>query len=267
MKIRFLPIIAIIGCIMLMASAAVVQAVPLLQLYIDGGTYDTVTETIVTDSDTFTLAALLTVNGTVVDDNGTVEEANSRIDWLSLPYYISVALVPQTDTQMNLGTVDFGSDTINVTGDGTDPMDMVYGQPPLDGYLANKDLPTHDIFDTYYYETQPFYFLETQVTPTFNTQDAAMDGYITPDSSNVSYYLKWEVDVSNLDPEYDIHFDLYNLTSQIEIAKRDRVQIKDIKVFAPFSHDAGTTTVPEPGTLVLLGIGMLGVAAYRRKMN
>ena len=248
-------------CGLLLLAAPIVGAVPLLQLDIVGGSYDMGSETIVSGEDSFVLAALLTPNGTVVNEDGTIEDADPRIDWLSLPYYISIAVTPQTGTDMTLGTVDFDGDTINVTGD------MVYGRPPLDSLLANKDLPPHDIFDTYFTETEGFFFDASEVVPTYNTQDRAIDGFMTAESG-FSYYLTFSVDVANLDPEYGVHFDLYNLTSDIIIINGGgNENTKDIKVFAPFSHDAGTRRVPEPGTLVLLGMGMLGLAAFRRKLR
>lgn len=257
---RSLTMLAVISTLVFL-MAPIAGAVPLLQLYIQDGYYDMVTETIVTAEDNFVLSALLTPNGVIIDENGNEVQADSRIDWLSLPYYISIALIPSDITEhTDLGSIEFGGETISVTGD------MEFGNPPLDEYLATKGLPPHGIFDTFYYETDPgFMFTSTNVTQTFNTQDAAMDGVITP-LSGYSYIYTWEVDVSNLAGEYNVHFDLYNLYSQVDIEKKNGdIMTKDIKVFAPFSHDA--QTVPEPGTLVLLGIGLLGVAAYRRKMK
>jgi threonine dehydrogenase-like Zn-dependent dehydrogenase len=34
-------------------------------------------------------------------------------------------------------------------------------------------------------------------------------------------------------------------------------------LFAPFSHDAESSQVPEPGTVMLLGSGLVGLAFYR----
>ena len=38
-------------------------------------------------------------------------------------------------------------------------------------------------------------------------------------------------------------------------------------VFSPFSHDGGSTQVPEPTTLILLGLGLIGLGSIRKKFK
>ena len=64
--------------------------------------------------------------------------------------------------------------------------------------------------------------------------------------------------MGDMSEDFELHFDLYNKKT----SKQDPNDL-DINAFAPFSHDA--ETVPEPGSLLLFGIGMVGLAGARRK--
>jgi len=56
-----------------------------------------------------------------------------------------------------------------------------------------------------------------------------------------------------------VHFDVYDHYYNNE---------GDAKaVNAPFSHDGGGTQVPEPTTLLLLGLGLIGVAGIGRRVK
>ena len=195
-------------CLVILGSAVTSWAIPTLQLDIGGGTYDWSTETIVSSGNPFTLYAYLIPN-----NNNT----------LSDDYYISMALIPKVGPQgANLGSFTFAGLPINVTGD------MTYGIPPLETYVAKDpgDLPGHDIFETYFYESG-FKFSSSNQTTIYNTQD---DPGGPVGSGTGMYYASFLLNTASLNPEYVIHFDLYNTTisgSDIDVTK-----------FAPFSHDA-----------------------------
>ena len=224
-------------------------AVPTLQLDIIDGVYDTTTQTIVSTGDTFTLLAILTPSGN--DDISAL---------LDDTYYISSALTPSVDTDTNLGSFDFDGTTYDVTAD------MVYGVPPLESNLFQDpgDLSTHGIFPTYFTETG-FQFDPNMMTATYNSQD---DPGGLDTSGTGSYYVAFEVDVSSLSPDHEIHFDLYNTVAKdgTDIDKDD---------FAPFSHDAESGPgpggpgpgpgpgIPEPSTLLLFGAGLLALSKRR----
>lgn len=226
--------LAVLGCVPLEA-----YAVPTLQLDIAGGGYDHGTETIVTSSDTFTLYALI-----------KPDSKNTLCD----TYYISVALTPQVSSSDSLGSFVFNGTTVNATSD------MYYGVPPLEANLSfdSGDLPTHSIFPTYFREFE-FKFDSANRIASYNSQDRAISGGAinTAYASNGGmYFASFNLDVSSLGSGYELHFDLYNSS-----VKRGDV---DVTKFAPFSHDAETTSVPEPGTLLLMGLGLTGLYFSRR---
>ena len=118
-------------------------------------------------------------------------------------------------------------------------------------YLSQnpEGLPPHGIFgaNTYY-----FNYLLDDIT--LNPQE--------------SYWL--DVSITNIGeggPQL-VHFDVYG-----DLQKKNNVQ----RIFNPFSHDVTWdppeyerrthTPIPEPTTLSLLGMGLLGMAGLRKKRN
>jgi hypothetical protein len=93
-----------------------------------------------------------------------------------------------------------------------------------------------------------FYFDPGNTTTPYDTQ--LNPGEFAGPGDGSFLYRTFAVDVGELNPFVPIHFDLF-------------VWAGGDKIAAPFSHDA--SAVPEPATMLLLGTGLLGLAAARRK--
>jgi hypothetical protein len=231
--------ITFLNLILIFMLVSLAEAIPTLQLDIQGGTY--VNGTILSNGNQFTLYAYL-----IPDSNALLSDT----------YYISAAVVPIVGSSQVLGSFSFNGTPISVTSG------MVYGTPPIETIATQLhdpgDLSTHQVFDTYFTE-RPFTFDQDKKATEYNTQDNTGAGP-TPNPLGTMYFKAFTIDTSLLNPNYFIHFDLYNT----EVANGGDV---DRCSFAPFSHDAQSNghSVPEPSVLLLLGSGLLGFALYSRK--
>ncbi len=213
-------------------------AVPLLQLDIAGGTYETSTETVIAAQNPFTLQALFnTENGTA---SGT--------------YYIAAAIIPKTE---NPPVTSFGSFSVN--GVTYSAANMSYGNPPASITETSLDLQSHGIYDTHYVEIA-FTFDTSKTASLYNSQDNPGGLQLNPTGSLL--FEDFDVDITGLAAGYQVHFDLYNIGTD----KRGNENVQD---FAPFSKDAQSgPTLPVPdasSTMMLLGMGMLAVEGMRRR--
>lgn len=260
MKTSYLTLAAAVS----LAFSTAAHAVPQLQLDIFNGEYNTTTETVVATTNPFTLYTYL--------QESTQNAAGDT-------YALSMAITPKTTIGGDFGFFTFKyNGGAAVTVDVTD--DMVFGVPPLESaatQLADPgDLPDHDIFDTYFFE-YAFNFTGAATSGEYDTADVddTGQGPISPAAKNM-LYRAFEIDISGLDETLALHFDLYNR----KICTEDKGQCNivddvDVAWSAPFSHDAESggdgdgddETVPEPGSLLLIGGGLLGLWASRRKWN
>ena len=243
----------IVGSLMMAATAA--RAVPALQLDIIGGTYDSITQTVISDGPSFTLLALATATGNT-----------SAADILADTYYISASLSPaEQSSNFDAGSFSIDGNVTQVTDTG-----MIYGTPPLDAAF-NSDLPNHGIFPTYYHELA-LQFDANDTTTTYNSQDDT-GGVLFDENGYGSFYVKFEVNVGGLVGK-SLHFDLYNTD-----VRNNGSTFVD--AFAPFSHDAQSllnlvidddggnneTPVPEPSSSLILIAGLGLCWAVRRRQT
>ena len=241
----------IAGVAALAAGAALIpsaMAVPALQLDIIGGTYDQSSQSIVIDSDQFTVVALATPMGSL-----------SESDILSPTedFFLSIALMPPPDESPSFNT---GSFTVN--GDVIDANDasLHFGTPPVG---ADHTLAGHGVFPTYYAEIA-FRFDDDDTTTTYNSQDNP-GGTLT--NGTGSYYATFEIDMAGI-LGYQLHFDLYDIQ-----VKHGNIWVDH---FAPFSHDAESgggeddvpeEDIPEPAGIGLLLVGLIGMGWARRRLH
>lgn len=232
--------------------ASPVLAIPVLQLEIKNGVYDTATETTVATTKSFTLYAYLT------------PPAGETSALLADTYYIAAAITPSvSQSANNLGTFSFNGTTVRATAD------MVYGVPPFESYLGEDsgDLQKHGLYETYFKQFS-FNFTSTKRATAYDVETSSAS-QPTANSSGGMYYMQFTVDTTALNPNYQIHFDLYSVKNGSSSGD------KDIKKNAPFSHDAqsgkfssgGTHATPEPASLLLLagGLGTIAVVRHRRR--
>ena len=253
-----------LATMLLLFYTGTANAVPRLQLDIDGGTYDALTETIIINESTATVYAYLWING---DDSllGSYDEFNV---YTPETYYLSAALIPYSDTACCSFSIN--GNEIAVLGD------MNEGYAPLGhpDFLAaelewdGQDLASHGVFPTYYWE-EPFAFVDADGNPyndpiaPYDTQDRA-DGTLGTsfddlhDTNGDMYYMSFVINRDDLNRDFSLHFDLYSTVLH------DRKWTDfDVDDFAPFSHDA--EMVPESGTLFLLGLGLIGIWGWTRR--
>lgn len=260
----FRLIAGVTAAIALLSAANSAQAVPILQLYMEGGVYNPVTESWEitppgsSNGAPFRIWTIGNVSGP--GSFGTIYNVRLAAVYDESVGDINIMLTPALagGTGSYGGFVDLSLPSVPVILSGPDDVASTEGTVPRLG--DGKPLPSHG-------EYGDGRVWQEFGLGNFTTADSQVgdfiDGFPTPSSQLRAQINVYDVSVTGNFGQhpFTIHFDLYDTVYAGNHAKTK---------FAPFSHDASgahgeSTIVPEPGTVTMSLLGALGLIAPLRR--
>lgn len=227
----------ILAAAIIMSITSTAQAIPTLQLYMEGATYDS-------GSKTWTLSTPGTFRLWVLGQESVYDVK------LAAAYTTgetgSITLTPTTASTLYLPSL---------TSDLTMPIAPVFNGFKADGTIPvmgnGATLPTHGIYGA------GTSWAEWLLGDFLATSDKVADMTANPLNWKNGQLNAYDVTTTGFSL---IHFDAYDHTVL------SNGTYKYVK--APFSHDAEASPIPEPGTMVLFSFGLLGLIVYgKRRMS
>lgn len=235
----------LIAIIVLLTASHLVTALPALQLGPGNDpnwVYDTSEQSWVLDGPG-SLSAYANSDSPLANGSYAWDAAGAVDQWA----YLVVAATPKSEA--SAGDIF----DITVKNDGLDLglFDSGFGNPPLED---TNSMGSHGIFDTWF-EIYRFSFDGVAQT-ILNTQPGES-------GSGEGYQENFDIEFNWLHEDViGLHFDLFTVSGDgtYQLGTLDKHLVHSV---APFSHDA-EMLVPEPGTLLLLMLGFIGLASQRR---
>lgn len=240
-----------------LAVASTASAIPPLQLYIEGATYDSETETWMFQPTSPTDPIRLWTIANIGGEGGKGPISNVHLA-------ISYASGATPDFTLTPGLTDGYGGWV----DRTIPVAPSLLRTVEDGSTPTRSdgrkIPNHGQFgpDTWWQEYDLGLYDETtssigDIVDDFDVErdeggDDDDDGHEDSFGGQINVY---EITVENADG-LELHFDLY-----------DTIVAEQRTVFAPFSHDGGVSVIPIPGAALLAIAGLGLVAVLHRKFS